>query len=54
MWLFIEMMEEEVLNTKGSLTKFSETNLEAPGYQQTLEDCRRDPYVKPVKKAKKK
>ena len=32
----------------------AEMNLEAPGYQETLEDCRRDPYVKPAKKAKKK
>ncbi len=29
-----------------------ELNLEAPGYQECLADCRENPYVKPTKKAK--
>ena len=26
--------------------------LESPGYQETLKDCRENPWVKPAKKAK--
>ncbi len=29
-----------------------ELNLEAPGYQECLADCRANPWVKPIKKAK--
>ncbi len=29
-----------------------ELNLEAPGFQEVLQDCREHPWVKPIKKAK--